>query len=121
MAQVVEQTNSHRICQSYLAHIPEVQRSLDDFLMILWEPLRQHGYEFTVERSGNSVQMKCAACPWATLYKQLGGAKWGYLLYCAADAPLVRQFNPKITFTRAKTLMEGDYCCDHFYAALNVR
>lgn len=119
VARVVEQANTELIFRKFLAHLPEGKRSCDDLLAILWEPLRRHGTEFTVARSEHGMRITCTACPWATLYRQLGGAEWGYRLYCAADAPLVARFNPDIAFTRTKTLMEGDDCCNHSYILLS--
>jgi hypothetical protein len=91
------------------------ERSIEDLLNIIWEPLRKQGLEFSMERTEMGVQMKCTKCPVADLYKQAGGTEWGYHLYCAADKHIVEAFNSKIGFRRTKTLMEGHDCCDHFY------
>ncbi|TFH07921.1 MAG: hypothetical protein E4H14_07485 [Candidatus Thorarchaeota archaeon] len=40
---------------------------------------------------------------------------WGYSLYCVDDEYMVMGFNPKMEFTRSKTLMEGHDCCNHCY------
>ena len=111
---VVQQANSQAICHTYLAQATS-DGTIDDLINVLWEPLRSKGYEFTIEQTDEGVQMECTACPWAMLYKNLGGAEWGYQLYCAADESLVESFNPTIGFKRTKTLMEGHDCCDHFY------
>jgi predicted ArsR family transcriptional regulator len=89
--------------------------SIDDLVNVLWEPLRAKGYAFTMEKTDSVVRMHCTACPFAAMYRALGGAEWGYALYCAADADLTKAFNPKIGFKCARTLMEGDDCCDHEY------
>ena len=34
---------------------------------------------------------------------------------CEGDGPAAAAFNPAIRFSRTKTLMEGDDCCDHVY------
>jgi predicted ArsR family transcriptional regulator len=114
VVEVVAQANSKAVCQQYLVQAAG-QGSIEDLINLLWEPLRSKGYEFTTQQAENGVQMKCTACPWAMLYKNLGGAEWGYHLYCAADEHLVAGFNPAIGFKRTKTLMEGHDCCDHFY------
>jgi predicted ArsR family transcriptional regulator len=111
---VVEQANSASICQQFLAGA-NGERTIEALIDLLWEPLRTKGYEFTVDQTDEDVQMTCTACPWATLYRNLGGADWGYHLYCAADEDLVDAFNPQIGFKRTKTLMEGYDSCDHFY------
>ena len=114
VAQVVEQTNSAQVCRAYLAGA-DGAGSIDDLIARLWEPLRAKGYEFSVTRGEGGVQIHCTACPWARLYRHLGGADWGYRLYCAADEALTAGFNAQIGFQRTKTLMEGHDCCDHRY------
>lgn len=116
VVEIVEHVNGEEICQTYLRKIQNPgERTIDDLINVLWEPLRNRGYEFTIERSEKGVQMECTVCPLANLYKALGGTDWGYHLYCSADEYLVKGFNPKIGFKRLKTLMEGHNCCDHFY------
>jgi len=114
VAQVVEQENSAQVCRAFLAGA-DGAGSVDDLIARLWEPLRAKGYEFSVTRGDEGVQIHCTACPWARLYRNLGGADWGYRLYCAADEALTAGFNAQIGFQRTKTLMEGHDCCDHFY------
>ncbi len=91
------------------------KNSIDDLVNVLWEPLREKGYAFTLEKTEPGVQVNCTACPFATMYRSLGGAEWGYALYCAVDEDLTKAFNPEIGFKRTKTLMEGHSNCDHFY------
>jgi len=91
------------------------KNSIDDLVAMLWEPLRAKGYAFTMEKVDGGVKMNCTACPFATMYRAMGGAEWGYALYCAADEDLTKAFNPKIGFKRTQTLMEGHACCDHEY------
>jgi predicted ArsR family transcriptional regulator len=116
VARVVEQANSQEICQTYQELARQSGKSsIEDLVAVLWEPLRSRGYEFTAEQTEQGLQMHCTACPFATLYRQLGGAEWGFHLYCAADEQLAQAFNPSIGFKRTKTLMEGDEYCDHLY------
>lgn len=91
------------------------RNSIGDLVNALWEPLRTKGYAFTMETVDGEVHMHCTACPFAAMYRAMGGAEWGYALYCAADADLTKAFNPKIGFKRTRTLMQGDDCCDHEY------
>lgn len=81
----------------------------------LWEPLAAKHFAFTLERTGDGRKVRCTFCPWAALYRELGASDVGYRLFCALDEPLVRALAPTVTFTRTKTLMEGDDCCDHCY------
>jgi len=115
VAQVAAHASAKHLCQPYLAQFGE-KRTLDELIRILWQPLRERGYVFEIEHTADSAQITCTACPFATLHRQLGGAEWGFHLYCAADAYFVEQFNPAITFTRTKTLMEGDDYCNHYYS-----
>jgi hypothetical protein len=116
VADVVEQTHAEEALQPYLVTArKENMSTIDDLVGLVWEPLRAHGYEFTVERSERGTRITCTACPLAGLYRQMGGPEWGYRLYCAMDSRLVEQFNTRIGFVRTKTLMEGEDCCDHFY------
>jgi predicted ArsR family transcriptional regulator len=95
------------------------EQSIDDLIHAIWEPLRNQGLEFSMDRTSDGVQMKCTKCPIADLYKQANGTEWGYHLYCAADQHIVDAFNPKIGLRRTKTLMEGHDSCDHFYYLKN--
>jgi predicted ArsR family transcriptional regulator len=113
---VVRETNNRDVCQVYKALAERSgSNSIDDLVNLLWEPLRDKGYAFTVEKTDAGVQMNCTACPFAAMYRSLGGAEWGYAIYCAADEELTKAFNPNIGFKRTRTLMEGHACCDHFY------
>jgi predicted ArsR family transcriptional regulator len=114
--QVIEQANGVTVRETYQnKNHGDGERSIEDLITIVWEPLRKQGLEFTMERTAKEVQMKCTKCPVADLYKQAGGTEWGYHLYCAADNHIAEAFNSKIGFRRTKTLMEGHDCCDHFY------
>lgn len=84
-------------------------------LVLLWEPFRNQGAEFTVEDIDNGVQIYCTYCPIAETYKEIKREEYGFLLNCSEDPSIVEGFNPDIEFQRTKTLMEGDDCCDHRY------
>jgi predicted ArsR family transcriptional regulator len=88
---------------------------IEGLIQALWEPLREMGFEFSVERQTDGVQMRCTRCPLSDQAHEVGATKWGYHLYCATDPHIVAGFNPRIGFRRSRTLMEGDDCCDHFY------
>lgn len=114
--EVVKKTYTEEICKPYLAIAEGIgEKNIENLIKILWEPLRNYGYQFTIEEKDGGVQVQCTACPYATLYNALNGADWGFKLYCAADEYLVHAFNPEIGFTRTTTLMEGHECCNHFY------
>ena len=91
------------------------ERTIDDLIKILWEPLKEDGFEYTIENTPTGTQMKCTKCPYAEVYMSLNSTKIGYILYCAQDTYLIEGFNKNIGFRRTKTIMEGDEYCDHFY------
>lgn len=120
VVEIVRETNSRDVCQTFRAlAVQSGKNSIEDLVNVLWEPLRSKGYAFTMEAVDGGIQMNCTACPFASMYKALGGEEWGYALYCAADEDLARAFNPKVGFKREHTLMEGHQCCDHFYYYLD--
>jgi len=51
-------------------------------------------------------------CRYAEMYKDIGLADLGVILSCGRDFELIAGFNPKMTLTRTKTIMEGSNCCD---------
>lgn len=91
------------------------RNDIQGLLDTLWKWVEDAGFQFTMERTDNTVQMKVSHCPIADMAKQIGQEKWGFHCYCCDDYSIVKGFNPKISFTRTKTLMEGHDCCDHRY------
>jgi predicted ArsR family transcriptional regulator len=89
--------------------------SVQGLLNTLWKWCANDGFEFTSEKEGNRTRMKVTRCPIAEMARRIGQQKWGYQCYCRDDFAIVRGFNPAIAFTRTKTLMQGDDCCDHCY------
>ena len=51
-------------------------------------------------------------CRYAELYQRLGMHDLGYCLSCSRDPAFARGFNPRLTLTRTRTIMEGAYSCD---------
>lgn len=115
VADIVEKCHSERLVAGIMAKTGSSERTMENLVNILWEPLRSEHYEFTVHRRGRGIQIICSSCPLAGLYRMAGGEDWGYHLYCAADEKIVQAFNPDMGFERTKTLMQGYDSCDHFY------
>ena len=63
-----------------------------------------------IETTDKSAAFNVTRCRYAEMYKEHGLEKFGGLLSCSRDFDLFAVFNPKIKFTRTKTIMEG---CDH--------
>lgn len=89
--------------------------SFERFYAKLWAPLPAMGFEFTRERTGDEVRFNVTRCPVAELARRLSAENWFYHLLCLTDEPAVTGFNRNIRFTRTRTLMQGDSCCDHCY------
>jgi hypothetical protein len=67
----------------------------------------------TVEDTPQAFELKVTECLWARTFREMGAADIGYLLLCNTDYADCQGFNPRITLIRSKTLMQGDYCCNH--------
>ncbi len=68
-----------------------------------------------VEDSDDRQAYRFTRCMWAEAFKALGAGEMGYQLMCAGDAPMSSAFNPEIRFSRTKSLMKGDDCCNHVF------
>ncbi len=90
-------------------------KSIDTLLHIMWEPLENEGYDFSIERTDRCAQIYCTKCPVYDLAKELKVTDLAYIFHCLTDPFKVRGFNDKIGYRRTKTLMEGDEYCDHYY------
>jgi L-2-amino-thiazoline-4-carboxylic acid hydrolase len=66
-----------------------------------------------VEDTPQAVEVKVTECLWAKTFREMGAAEIGYSLICHRDYADCQGFNPKITLTRFKTLMQGDDYCNH--------
>jgi predicted ArsR family transcriptional regulator len=97
----------------------EKDNSLENFIKILWEPLKEEGFEYSFEKQGNRMQFRVTKCPMYDLAKKLGAEKWMYHLLCLTDEPAITGFNDKIKFERTRTLMQGYADCDHCYIDLS--
>lgn len=92
------------------------KNDLDELIHVVWEHTHKSaGFEFTAEKTEDGVQIHCTKCPLADMARAIGEQEWGYRFYCAMDPVITEAFNPEIGLRRAKTLMQGDDCCDHFY------
>ena len=60
-------------------------------------------------------ELKVTECLWAKTFRDMGAARIGHAHVCIGDYAWAQGFNPKITMTRDKTLMQGDSFCNHHY------
>jgi len=96
----------------------EKGNSLNSFIKILWEPLKDLGFEYSIEKKGNQTIFCVTKCPMYNLAKKLGAEKWMYHLLCLTDELTIIGFNSMIKFDRTRTLMQGHPDCDHCYTDL---
>lgn len=122
--EVIDERNQRTVVPGWKGlgeQAPEV--TIEAFVELLWERFcRRDGLEFTMEASPEKIQMHCTYCPWAEVARAAGSTEAGYHLYCLTDPFMVEGFNQaagpdgrRIKFSRRKTLMQGDDCCDHCY------
>lgn len=66
----------------------------------------------SVSNEEQKMEFNIVRCKYAEMYKDLGLENYGFLLSCHRDSALFKGFNPNFKFSRTKTIMEGDDCCD---------
>lgn len=66
-----------------------------------------------VEDTPQAFEVRVTECLWAKTFREMGAADVGDALICHRDYGDCQGFNPKITVSRSKTLMQGDDCCNH--------
>lgn len=88
---------------------------IDDFIHVLWDPLRAQGFEYTVEKDARSARFRVSRCPIRELAEKTGLHDWCYHLACSTDFFSTPAFSERIEFSRTRTLMQGHDCCDHTY------
>jgi predicted ArsR family transcriptional regulator len=88
---------------------------IEDFIRILWGPLPEQGFGFSVSRAADRVTFCVTKCPIHALAQQTGMHEWLYRLACSTDFHTAGAFSARIGFERTKTLMQGHDCCNHQY------
>lgn len=88
---------------------------MDDFIRVLWEPLKNSGFVFTVSGDDKRKEFCVTRCPMYELAEKTGLHDWIYTFACATDYFSTRGFSGNLGFSRTKTLVTGDGCCDHTY------
>ncbi|ACB73310.1 L-2-amino-thiazoline-4-carboxylic acid hydrolase [Opitutus terrae] len=82
----------------------------------LWSTLPPSFKFETLEDTPQRLRFRVTECPVAAEMKQRQvPPALGYALNCASDSGVAAGVNPQIKFSRTKTLMQGDECCDHCY------
>jgi len=88
---------------------------IEDLIRVLWAPLKEQGFEFTIQRQNGTAAFCVTKCPIHALAEKTGMHEWLYHLACSGDFHSARAFSPKIGFARTKTLIQGHECCNHRY------
>ena len=88
---------------------------IEDFIRVLWEPLQDLGFQYEINHEGGRAEFVVTHCPVHQLAERTGMRDWLYHLACSTDFFSTRGFSDKIEFTRSKTLIQGNDCCDHSY------
>jgi hypothetical protein len=68
-----------------------------------------------LEDSDTRQAYRFTRCIWAEAFREFDAQDVGFWVLCQGDAALASSFNPEIGFSRTKTLMMGEDCCDHLY------
>jgi len=92
------------------------ERSLKDWVadmqVFLSNDLYKNAVTFEeVSNSDTAYEAKITECLWAKIFREADAADIGYAGICYGDYATTKAFNPKMKFTREKTLMEGADCC----------
>ena len=112
--EIVDETTIEQT-QELLQRAELPKRDLATIMEILWDQMGDTA-EFTVEeKSPNLLRLRVTRCLFADEMRKLHAADIGLAFYCAYDYGFCQGLNPAIKFTRTKTLMQGDDCCDHTY------
>jgi len=68
-----------------------------------------------LEDSDTRQAYRFTRCMWAEAFRELKAEDIGFWVLCQGDSSMASSFNPMIGFSRTKTLMMGDDCCDPVY------
>ena len=59
------------------------------------------------------LETRTTECLWAKTFREANAAEIGFAAFCYQDYPWAKAYNPKLTFIRDKTLMQGDAYCNN--------
>ena len=89
--------------------------SIEALVKIIFESNNEQASEYTMVETESGFQMNVTKCWPYKIAKRHGIMEQLFLTCCSCEQFFVEGFNPDIGFTRTKTLMLGDDCCDHFF------
>jgi fumarate reductase iron-sulfur subunit len=83
---------------------------------LLWDRLGPPSFVYELlEKTEETMHFRVSHCFIAEEMRKHGAPEIGFALFCASDYGYCQGLNPRIKFTRTKTLMQGDDCCNHAY------
>ncbi len=91
------------------------RRDLDTVMEILWDQMVDDTLFEVEERSESCLRLRVTKCLFADEMAKRDARDIGDAFYCAYDFGFCQGLNPDMVFTRTKTLMNGDDCCNHTY------
>jgi hypothetical protein len=68
-----------------------------------------------LKQTDEEFEFNVTRCRYSEMYRDMGIGDIGHLLSCHRDATFCQGFDPRITFERTQTLMEGASHCDFRY------
>ena len=68
-----------------------------------------------IKEDENELWFDVTYCGYVEMYEKMGIRELGYILSCNRDFSFMEGFNPEISLTRTKTIMEGAGYCDFRY------
>jgi hypothetical protein len=91
-------------------------RGLDAVKKLLWDTLDPRDFAVeVVEDAPTRLSYRVTRCHLADAWRSAKAQELGFAYSCAWDFGFCRGLNPGMKFTRTKTLMQGDDCCNHSY------
>jgi hypothetical protein len=76
-----------------------------------------HDYE-VIRKGPKALEVRITRCAHAETFRSLNATDVGMKMICMGDHAITEDFNPRIRFSRPKTIMAGDDCC-HFVFELD--
>ena len=120
-SEVIERVHE-KIARNWVKQMTEKHpiNSFDDFVAfmktIINSPMHQHTTTLAIqEETPKKLTLCTTECLRAKIFKEMNATDLGYLIFCNQDNKTAKDFHPKIKFSRTKTLMRRDNCCDHIY------
>lgn len=91
------------------------EAGLYELCELMWER-KDDLFDKVIEvRDEDELRLKINKCFFADEYQKLDAQDLGYKYSCMCEYPAVDVFNPRIRFTRSKTLMQDHGYCNHCY------